>query len=265
LQASSIDIYNNDLHMLNDDFVETDGGVHNIRVFNNRGVNAARGGYSAQPMFGGPAYFIRNILYHVPSGVAFKFSAKAAGLFAYHNTIIGENLIPDPAANMHFRNNLYLGRDVPNRPILQLANATDVYSSDYNGYRPNTGVKDQFVYLGPKKGERLYEPASSDWQMFPTLNAFRSKTGQESHSIEVDYNVFEKLSPPDPAREFAVYHAMDLNFALHAAGRAIDAGTVLPTVNDDFAGKGPDLGALEYGQPLPHYGPRWLTWQPFYR
>ena len=67
-QASSIDIYNNDLHLLNDDFVETDGGVHNVRVMNNRGVNAAQGGYSAQPVFGGPVYFIGNILYHVPSG-----------------------------------------------------------------------------------------------------------------------------------------------------------------------------------------------------
>ena len=26
-----------------------------------------------------------------------------------------------------------------------------------------------------------------------------------------------------------------------------------------------DLGALEATKPLPHYGPRWLTWQPFYR
>ena len=42
-RASSIDIYNNDMHMLNDDFVETDGGVHNVRVMNNRGVNAAAG------------------------------------------------------------------------------------------------------------------------------------------------------------------------------------------------------------------------------
>ncbi|MGC4051353.1 MAG: hypothetical protein QM757_18500 [Paludibaculum sp.] len=77
----------------NDDFVETDGGVHNVRVFNNRGINAAHGGYSSQPVFGGPVYFIRNILYHVPSGVAFKFSAKPAGLFVYHNTIIGEQTV----------------------------------------------------------------------------------------------------------------------------------------------------------------------------
>jgi hypothetical protein len=78
-RASSIDIYGNDVHMSGDDFVETDGGVHNIRVFNNRGVNAAHGGYSAQPVFGGPVYFIGNIAYHVPSGVAFKFFREARG------------------------------------------------------------------------------------------------------------------------------------------------------------------------------------------
>src|SRR3954471_20434341 len=87
-QASSIDIYQNDMHMSNDDFIETDGGVHNIRVFQNRGVNAANGGYSSQPVFGGPVYFIRNLLYHQPQGVAFKFSAKPAGMFVWHNTLI---------------------------------------------------------------------------------------------------------------------------------------------------------------------------------
>jgi hypothetical protein len=132
-RASSIDIYNNDMHVFNDDFVETDGGVHNIRVFNNRGVNAAQGGYSSQPVFGGPAYFIRNLLYHVPSGTAFKFSAKPAGLFVYHNTIIGESLMGDPSSNVHFRNNLILGRGTPDRGVLRVVNATHENSSDYNG------------------------------------------------------------------------------------------------------------------------------------
>src|SRR5438128_3959135 len=157
-RASSIDIYNNDMHMLNDDFVETDGGVHNVRVMNNRGVNAAQGGYSAQPVFGGPVYFIGNILYHVPSGVAFKFSAKPAGLFVYHNTIIGEQLARDPSSNAHWRNNLFLGRDTPDRGIMTWANATDVFSSDFNGFRPNRGVSRQYTWLGPKAGQRLYEP-----------------------------------------------------------------------------------------------------------
>jgi hypothetical protein len=264
-QASSIDIYNNDLHLLNDDFVETDGGVHNVRVMNNRGVNAAQGGYSSQPVFGGPVYFIGNILYHVPTGVAFKFSAKPAGLFVYHNTIIGEQVLREPSSNMHFRNNLFLGRDTPGRGIMTWANATDAFSSDYDGFRPNIGVTEQYTWLAPRTGQRLYEPKPDDWKSFATLAGFRAATMQETHGVEVDFGDFEGLVPPDPANRHAVYHAVDLNFRLKPASKAVDAGVMIPTVNDDFTGRAPDLGALEVGKPEPKYGPRWLTWRPFYR
>jgi hypothetical protein len=264
-RASSIDIYNNDLHLFNDDFIETDGGVHNIRVFNNRGVNAAQGGYSSQPVFGGPVYFFRNILYHVPSGVAFKFSAKPAGLFVFHNTIIGEQVARDPSSNVHWRNNLFLGRDTEGRGIMTWANATDTYSSDYNGFRPNKGVAAQYALLGPAKGQRLYEPKPGDWKTFGALADLRSATGLEAHSLEVDFDIFEKMVPADPSKRHHVYHAMDLNFRLKPGSKAVDAGVAIPTINDGFAGRAPDLGALEVGKPEPKYGPRWLNWQPFYR
>ncbi len=264
-RASSIDIYGNDIHMMNDDFVETDGGVHNIRVMNNRGVNAAHGGYSAQPVFGGPVYFIGNLLYHVPSGVALKFSAKPAGLFVYHNTIIGEQAVREPYSNAHFLNNLFLGRDTPGRGIMSWANATGSYSSDYNGFRPNRGVTDQYGWLAPRPGKRVDEPRPEDWRNFATLAAFREATGQEAHGLEVDYSDFERLDPPNPADRHAVYHAMDLDFRLKPESKAVDAGISIPTVNDDFAGHAPDMGALEVGRPAPKYGPRWLKGQPFYR
>src|SRR5262249_55536383 len=104
-----------------------------------------------------------------------------------------------------------------------------------------------------------------DWRSFATLAEFREATGQETHGIEVDFSVFEKLAPPDPATRHAVYHAMDLDFALNPNGAAVDKGVLLPTINDDFTGSAPDLGALEIGKPQPKYGPRWITWQPFYR
>ncbi len=264
-RASSIDIYNNDMHLSNDDFVETDGGVHNIRVFNNRGVNAAHGGYSSQPVFGGPVYFIRNILYNQPTGVAFKFSAKPAGMFVYHNTLIGEHTITDPYSNAHYRNNLFLGRDTPGRGIMKWANATSAYSTDYNGFRPNKGVAAQYGWVAPRPGETLYEPKPGDWKTFATLAELRASTGQESHGIEVDFDIFEDLAPPDPSKRHAVYHAMDLNFRLKAGSKAVDAGVVIPTVNDDFGGRAPDLGALEVGKPAIQYGPRWLKRAPFYR
>lgn len=255
-RASSIDIYNNDVHLSNDDFIETDGGAHNIRVFRNRGVNAAHNGYSAQPMFGGPAYFFRNLLYHVPAGGAFKLSAAPAGLLIYHNTLIGEQTARDPYSNAHFRNNLFLGRDTPDRGIMTWANAPGSFSSDYNGYRPNLGVSSQYNWLAA---------GGKDWRSFATLAELQKAAGVEAHGIEVDYDIFEKLAPPDPARRHHVYHSMDLNFRLKPSSKAVDAAAKLPTINDGFAGRAPDLGALEAGQPEPHYGPRWITWKPFYR
>lgn len=255
LRASSIDIYNNDIHLSNDDFIETDGGSHNLRVFGNRGVNASHNGYSAQPMFGGPVYFFRNLLYHVPLGNALKFNAAPAGILVFHNTFISEQGGRDPYSNAHFRNNLILGKDAPNRGIMSWANATSSFSSDYNGFRPNRGGGPQYQWLVP--GQSMKE--------FTTLAEFRAGTGQEAHGVELDFDIFEKLSPPNPAQRHRVYHAMDLNFKLKANSKAIDAGLVLPTVNDLFAGKAPDLGAIELGQAEPHYGPRWIDWMPFYR
>ena len=79
-KSVAIDIYNNDVFLMVDDFIETDGGTHNIRVMRNRGFNAAHHGLSAQPVFGGPAYFIRNLIYNVHLGGAVKHGvANPAG------------------------------------------------------------------------------------------------------------------------------------------------------------------------------------------
>ncbi len=266
LKAVAIDIYNNDMHMTGDDFIETDGGVHNIRVMRNRGFNSAHGGLSAQPVFGGPAYFIANILYNVPSGVAFKFSAKPAGLLVYHNTLVTEHVIRDPHSNTHFRNNLLLGTDARNRAVATFANATAYSSYDYDGFRPNRASTDNYFYLSPADPSKLeYEPSKGAWRAFPSLEAFRAATGQEAHGIEVDYDIFENVTAPNPANRHAVYHAEDFDFRLKSGSKAVDAGGRLPTVNDGFAGQAPDLGALESGRPMPVYGPRSGLKHPFYR
>jgi hypothetical protein len=61
---------------------------------------------------------------------------------------------------------------------------------------------------------------------------------------------------PDPSRRGHVYQVDGYDFTLKPKSKAIDAGVALPNINDNFTGKAPDLGALESGQPLPHYGPR---------
>src|SRR5206468_1313511 len=107
------------------------------------------------------------------------------------------------------------------RGIMTWANATDACSTDYNGYRPNKSVAAQYSWLGPKPGERLYEPKPTDWKTYPTLSAFRDATGQETHGIEVDFDIFESLVPPDPSKRHAVYHSMDLNFRLKPGSKAV--------------------------------------------
>ncbi|MDQ1474275.1 MAG: hypothetical protein QOJ99_5755 [Bryobacterales bacterium] len=51
------------------------------------------------------------------------------------------------------------------------------------------------------------------------------------------------------------YKAEDWDFRLRAGSAAVDAGTPLNNVTDDFAERAPDLGALEVGKTMPHYGP----------
>jgi hypothetical protein len=53
-----------------------------------------------------------------------------------------------------------------------------------------------------------------------------------------------------------LYKADEFDFRLKPASAAVDIGVPLATVTDGFAGRAPDLGALEVGQNVPHYGPR---------
>jgi hypothetical protein len=256
-RASSIDFYNNDIHLMADDFIESDGGVHNIRIMRNRGVNAAQCGLSAQPVYGGPAYFIRNVVYHVPTGCGLKFNVKPSGMILYHNTMITEALPGDIYSNTHMRNNLFLGTDAPGRPVFRFSNATAYSSYDYNGYRMNPGETDQFQWTAPRPGVlRDYEMERANARRFGSLAELRAATGQEAHGLEVDFSVFQNLRPPDAARPHAVYSAAGLDFRLAPAGKAVDAGLRVPNVNDDYAGNAPDLGAYEAGRAEPVYGPR---------
>lgn len=255
--AVSIDFYNNDIHLMTDDFIEADGGVHNIRIMRNRCVNAAQCGLSAQPVFGGPAYFIRNLVYHVPWGCALKFKLAPAGLVVLHNTIIAENGNPAAFSNAHFRNNLLLGTDTKGRPISRFPNATVYSTYDYNGYRYNRDSEFQFQWKAPKEGRQQdYEIDREDFISFKTLQQLCEATGQEEHGVVVDYDIFRSLRKPDPDRPHGIYHASELDFTLREGSKVVDAGALLPNVNDDFIGGGPDLGALELGQPVPVYGPR---------
>ncbi|MDP2982529.1 MAG: hypothetical protein Q8O92_04275 [Candidatus Latescibacter sp.] len=257
-KAVSFDFYNNDLHMMADDFIEGDSSVHNMRIFRNRGLNAGQHAYSAQPIFGGPAYFIRNIAYHIPSGGALKFNIYPAGVLLYHNTFCSEWTTSPPFSNVHLRNNLFLGEDYPKRPILSVSTYTSYTSFDYDGYRPNKEVEFQFRWRSPGPGKTMDYALGKDAfsGSYKTLEEFTKATGQEQHGITVDYDIFRKVPKADPDNPGQVFFAKDFDFSLKPDAKAVDAGCILPNINDGFTGKAPDLGALEVGAPEEVYGPR---------
>ena len=102
-------------------------------------------------------------------------------------------------------------------------------------------------------------PGRLEQRQFPTLAAYSQATGQDRNSVLVDYDIFmnvPKLNAQDLKTVQRVYKAEDFDFRLKPGSAAVDRGTALAGITDNFSGKAPDLGALELGQAATHYGPR---------
>lgn len=248
----SIDFYRNDIFNMSDDFIEADGGSHNIRIFENRGFNSYHAALSAQPVFGGPVYFIRNVCYNIP-GTALKYMIRPSGIFTYNNTFIAEAAI-SVFSNGHFRNNLFVGPS-DNRPALSATTPTAYSTMDYNGYRAKPGSRSNYRLRYPAHDSLNHaDERELEWREFNSLSDLGAATGFEVHGTELDYDVFENV--PVPNQRGHIYAVEGVDFRLKAKSKAIDAGVALPNITDGYTGKAPDLGALEAGKPLPVYGPR---------
>jgi len=151
---------------------------------------------------------------------------------------------------------------------------TNYSSSDYNGFRPNPGEAVAFQWNSPPwtvpsdysgllratpGGGRGAPTPGFEARRYATLAEYSKATHQDEHSVLVDYDIFvnvKKLDARDIKRVQQIYKAEDSDFRLKPASAAVDKGVVLPNITDRFAGKAPDLGALELGQAPHHYGPR---------
>jgi hypothetical protein len=214
---------------------------------------------STQPSTGGPAYFIRNVVYHAPGGST-RLTAGSPGVLFYNNTVLSET-IGNASANVHWRNNLMLGQNAQ-PAVFAVTTNTNYSTSDYNGFRPNGAESFQWnspPWDVPKIAADGTSPATIERRTFATLEAFAQATRQDQHSVLVDYDVFMKvarLDAKDVATVQRLYRAEDIDVRLKPASAAVDRGVEVPNVTDGFTGRAPDLGALEVGQPMPVYGPR---------
>jgi hypothetical protein len=243
-----IDFYNNDISFAADDAVEADYAMGNCRIMRNRITNCFVG-LSSQPGLGGPTYFIRNVMYNL-TYVPYKLHNGSQGDVVLHNTVVktGDAAVCfTPARWSHalFRNNLAIGGAGGGR-FGSYSNGTGLAANfraadatcdfDYDGYG-TVGT--------PFRG-------NISGKSFDSLATLRANT-TEKHAIQVGLDIFAaQVAFPNPALD--KWPVPDLR--LKAGSAAVDAGVVLPNVNDNYTGKAPDLGAYELGQDLPHYGPR---------
>jgi hypothetical protein len=171
-----------------------------------------------------------------------------------HNTSVVSGVAmfqPSPSGridNMKFFNNVLVG--TPGQGALVFTTRLTMDSKranmnemDYNGWYP--------------EGPFRFLTGNFRHEVYPVLAFVRQDTPLEHHSVGLKTPIFETFHPAlPPVGSQRAPLQVPKDFTLGSQSSAIDAGRILPNINEDFVGKGPDLGAQERGHPGPIYGAR---------
>ncbi len=256
LLTAAVHYYRNKILMTGDDAWEADYGTRNISFYDNYIGNSGTF-FSADPIYGGPAYCFRNISINSWRG-PFKWNSMNSGILVYNNTIIktGNKFLGiggwlwnqnnnGEQRNWSFRNNLiYKTGSSENTNILFFdAGGSDKLDLTHNGWFPDGafGWRDAGTY----------NSLSAVRSSLPALSTFMGNRQRHDQDMIVASNVF------DPAISLTVHtteytaHALP---TLRAGTSARNSGVAIPGITDNFSGAAPDRGALISGRPAGLYG-----------
>jgi parallel beta-helix repeat protein len=228
--TNETDVYENLVYNAGDDGLETDGQCSNVRIWRNTFHDVLMG-ISLAPVYTGPVYAIRNVVYRTGvgnntySGSIFKFNSgydQSGPMYLFHNTsdaaLPGNSGLdiksPGSWKSIYARNNIWSGTDF----AVSNANPSQPLDLDYDD-----------LYT-TQVGELAW------WSDLPdrhlnTLAELQAATDQELHG-------FNTL--PD------FVNAAAGNYTLSAASPLQDKGLIIPGINDDYTGSAPDIGAYEF-------------------
>jgi hypothetical protein len=245
------DVHGNEIYDCTDDGIETDASRHNIRVHDNRITNCLCG-LSCQPIFGGPTYFVRNVVYNWQLK-PLKFHEWPTGMVVYNNTFVGA----DPRGwgggqwrRAILRNNIFIGGSHP-------AQTGDPIAIETIGVRGDLDFDGWYQAL-PQRFAQYGD------NFYPTLEDFRIGTGMETNGRLVDLGIFVDAEEPPLGSYLGQdgfpppYGPGSQDLRLQPQSAAIDAGVNLANITDGCVGATPDLGAYEFGSATPTYGPAGL-------
>jgi hypothetical protein len=224
--TNETDVYENVVFRMGDDGMETDGQCSNVRIWGNTFYDVLMG-ISLAPVYEGPVYAIRNLIYRTGvgnndySGSPFKFNSGfdlSGPIYLFHNTsdavLPGNNGLyikaPGNWRLIYARNNIWSG--------------TDYALNNYNTSQPVDLDYDNLYHTG------LNDLVRWDGTNYETLTQFSAATGQEPNGLNV---------APDFVDAASGLYDLDPGSDL------VNAGVTIPGINHDYAGSAPDIGAFE--------------------
>jgi hypothetical protein len=228
-QTNETDVYDNLVYNTGDDGVQVDGWCSNIRLWNNT-FHDVLVGISFAPIVDGPVYAIRNLIYRFGagnnnySGNSFKFNSngvdRSGPIYIIHNT--ADAVAPDPSglkissasspgwALIYARNNIWSSTSY----ALENENISHPVDFDYDN-----------LWNGNNNDLVQWDSAN-----YTILGAFTAATGQEPNGLNVNPGF---ASPQNGG------------YILNSTSSLIDAGVIIPGINQDYVGLAPDIGAFE--------------------
>lgn len=225
--TNETDVYGNLVYNVSDDGMETDGQCSNVRIWDNA-FHDVFVGISLAPVYGGPVYAVRNLIYRIGvgnndhSGSPFKLNSRSdrsGAIYLFHNTT--DAVSPDNDGLriakpgmwdlVYSRNNIWSGT------AYALRNDNTAQPADFDYDDLWTADRGRLVRWGSTH--------------YDTLAEFTLATGMESHGMSVAPG-FRSTGRGD--------------YRLRASSSLTDAGVVIPGINDSFLGTAPDIGAFEH-------------------
>jgi predicted outer membrane repeat protein len=243
--SSETDVYSNTVVRVLDDLIEVDGFARNVRIFRNR-MQRYLTGISIAQAVDGPTYVLYNVLGRHGESTAASidkyagFPVKTNGgddygttayAFFYHNTCW------TPVANTP-------GFKVLHAQWRKLVMANNIWYGTYGGWNVYRAVPLSPVTMSHdivwQEGGPFYH------QDYGAIRDYWTQAAVATSGLaDIQFLTNAIVAAPDylgPA--FG-------DFGLSAGSPAIDAGVVVPGVDDEsYRGAAPDAGAIEYAVPV---------------
>jgi hypothetical protein len=231
----NMDYYGNTITNIADDGLEPEGAAMNLRIYGNR-FQSVWNGFSDAPTTVGPIFFIRNTISDWGEGaIKSKYTSmldEAPGFF-YHNTcFLGTNSLIPLSTSMQdmrdtYKNNILVGGSY----IMNFTETPVNILLDYNSL--------YLTLLGTNyyRASKFYCTAPDCLSPFTRGEAPDTAIRLETHGLFND-----GIKRPHIADSVNVPY----DFHLLRGAAEIDRGEIIPGINDDYSGAGPDIGAFEY-------------------